>query len=52
MAYSDRLMGEGGASVVGAATPRNLMGFLDAFKAAHAAQGAGPPQLTCRGDFA
>lgn len=35
MAYSDRLMCEGGASLVGATIPRNLMGFLDAFKAAH-----------------
>jgi len=34
MAYSDRLMFEGGASRVGATIPRNLMGFLDAFKAA------------------
>ena len=33
MAYSDRLMCEGGASLVGATIPRNLMGFLDAFKA-------------------
>jgi len=37
MAYSDRLMCEGGASL-GATIPRNLMGFLDAFKAAHAAR--------------
>ena len=36
MAYSDRLVFEGGASLVGATIPRNLMGFLDAFKAAHA----------------
>ena len=35
MAYSDRLMCEGGAGLVGATIPRNLMGFLDAFKAAH-----------------
>lgn len=31
-------MCEGGASLVGATIPRNLMGFLDAFKAAHAAR--------------
>ncbi|MGB3490902.1 MAG: hypothetical protein WBA62_22660 [Xanthobacteraceae bacterium] len=38
MAYSDRLMCEGDASRVGATIPRNLMGFLDAFKAAHVAR--------------
>jgi hypothetical protein len=52
MAYSDRLMRKGGAGLPGGTIPRNLMGFLDAFKAARAAFRAGRPQLTSRGDFA
>jgi hypothetical protein len=49
MAYSDRLKFEGGAGLSGATIHRNLMGFLDAFKAAAS---AGLRQLTSRGHFA